>query len=93
LTNTQAAGGTSTTVSNVSVSGGTLTTFFFNVGALAGPDNCTGVVLAPGASCTVTVRFTNVSAARGVDRTGTISFSDSATGSPQRGNLIGHANP
>jgi len=93
LTNTQAAGGTSTAVSNITVSGGTLTTYFFNVGALAGPDNCTGVLLAPGASCTVTVRFTNVTASRGVDRAGTISFTDTATGSPQRGNLIGHANP
>ena len=93
LTNTQAAGGTSTMVSNVSVSGGTFTTYFFSVGALAGPNNCTGVLLAPGAACTVTVRFTNISAARGVDRAGMISFTDSATGSPQRGNLIGHANP
>jgi hypothetical protein len=93
LANTQPAGGTSTMVTNVSASGGTFSTYFFNVGGLAGPDSCTGVPLAPGGSCTVTVRFTNVSASRGVDRAGTISFTDTATASPQRGNLIGHANP
>jgi hypothetical protein len=50
-------------------------------------------LLAPGAACTVTVRFTNVSSTRGVDRAGTISFADSATGSPQTASLVGHANP
>jgi hypothetical protein len=29
---------------------------------------------------------------RGVNRTGTITFTDNATGSPQSGVLIGHAN-
>ena len=65
LTNTTAAGGSSVTVSNVGVSGGSLLTYFFTVGPLAGPNTCTGATLAPGASCTVTVRFTNVLSARG----------------------------
>ena len=64
---------------------------FFNI--VNGTDNCTGTTLAPGASCTVGVRFTNVAAPRGPNRTGTIRFTDSATGSPQTGNLIGIATP
>jgi hypothetical protein len=39
------------------------------------------------------VRFTNIFAARGVNRAGTITFTDSGAGSSQVGNLIGHANP
>jgi hypothetical protein len=95
LANTAPAGtGAQFTVSNVAVSGGSILTYFFNVGALlAGPDNCTGTTLAPGASCTVTVRFTNVLSARGVNRAGTITFTDNAAGSPQTGTLTGHANP
>jgi hypothetical protein len=84
-----AASTTPVTVTNVSVSGGSLLTYFFNVVT----DNCTGVALNPGASCTVVVRFTNVLAARGVNRAGTITFTDNATGSPQSSGLIGHANP
>jgi hypothetical protein len=87
LTNTAAPGGASVTVSNVSVTGGSLLTYFFNVAA----NTCTGP-LAPGAACTVTVRFTNVFSARGVDRAGTITFTDNAAGSPQSSGLIGHAN-
>jgi hypothetical protein len=74
------------------VSGGSILTYFFNVGALAGPDNCTGTNLAPGQSCTVTVRFTNVLSPRGVNRAGTITFTDTATGGTQSSGLIGHAN-
>ena len=88
LTNTGATA--PVTVSAVAVSGGSLFTWFFN--AVVGADNCTGTTLAPGATCTVGVRFTNVLSARGVNRTGTITFTDNATGSPQAGNLIGHAN-
>ena len=94
LTNASPAGGTSFAVSNVAVANGTgggILTWFFNV--VAGSDNCTGTSLAPGASCTVTVRFTNVLSARGVNRPGTISFTDSATGSPQTGGLVGFATP
>jgi hypothetical protein len=90
LTNTTAAGGADLTVSSVAVSGGSLFTYFFN--AVAGADNCTGTTLAPGATCTVGVRFTNAFSPRGVNRTGTITFTDNATGSPQSGTLIGHAN-
>jgi hypothetical protein len=98
LTNTAPAGGAYMTVSGVSVSGGSALTYFYLVGALAGPDNCTGATLQPGASCTVTVRFTNVLAARGPTRSGTITFTDNAqpptsgTG-VQTGSLAGIATP
>ena len=78
------------TVTNVAAAGGNVVTYFFNV--VAGSDNCTGTTLAPGASCTVTVRFTNVLSARGVNRAGTITFTDQGAGSPQVGTLTGHAN-
>jgi hypothetical protein len=89
FTNNAAAGGSQVNVTNIAVTGGSPTTFFFNVGALAGPDNCTGVALAPGASCTVTVRFTNVTSTRGTSRTGTITFTD--TGVPVPVNTTGQA--
>ena len=44
-------------------------------------DTCTGANLAPGASCTLTVDLTRVGAA-GI-RTATVTFTDTATGSPQ----------
>jgi hypothetical protein len=90
LTNTAAAGGAQVSVTNVTVAGGTILTYFFN--AVAGANTCTGATLAPGASCTVGVRFTNVLSPRGVNRAGTITFTDDAVGSTQVGNLIGHAN-
>ncbi|MFL6605493.1 MAG: Ig-like domain-containing protein [Steroidobacteraceae bacterium] len=93
LTNTAAAGSAGVTVSSVSVSGGSPLTYSFLVGALAGPDNCTGTTLAPGASCTVTVRFANVTSARGQNRAGTITFTDTGAGSPQSSGLIGFATP
>jgi hypothetical protein len=91
FTNTAAAGGAHVTVSNIVASGGSIFTYFFNVGAFAGPDNCTGAVIAPGASCTVTVRFTNVTSARGTTRTGTLTFTDSGAASPQAITLNGFA--
>jgi hypothetical protein len=93
LTNTAAAGGASVQVTNVAVSGGTLLTYLFTNGALAGPDTCTGATVAPGATCSVSVRFTNIRSARGANRAGTITFTDSATGSPQSSALIGIATP
>jgi hypothetical protein len=78
LTNTAPAGGAYMTVNSVAVSGGSAFTYFFNVGMLAGPDNCTGATLQPGDTCTVTVRFTNVLSARGPSRSGTITFTDNA---------------
>jgi hypothetical protein len=65
--------------------------YAFNV--VAGSDTCTGTTLLPGASCTVGVRFTTLLAARGANRTGTITFTDSGAASPQVGNLIGFAQP
>jgi hypothetical protein len=88
LTNS-AASGSSVAVTNVGVTGGSLFSGYF---FLKGTDNCAGTNLAPGASCTVTVSFTNLFATRGVDRAGTITFTDTATGSPQSGGLVGHAN-
>jgi hypothetical protein len=93
LTNTAPSNGAQMTVSGVTVSGGSLFTYFFNVGGLAGPNTCTGATLAPGASCTVTVSFTNTGATRGINRNGTIRFTDNAQGSPQTGALIGYAMP
>ena len=98
LTNTAAAGGAQVLVTGVNVPvGGNLISWFFNVGTLAGPDTCTGATLAPGATCTVTVRFTNVNAfntaPRGVNRNDTITFTDNGTANTQTGNLVGFATP
>jgi HYDIN/CFA65/VesB-like, Ig-like domain len=90
LTNTAPAAGAQFSVTGVATSGGGVFTYFFNV--VSGSDTCTGATLAPGASCTVTVRFTNVLSARGVNRAGTVSFTDNAGASPQSGVLTGHAN-
>jgi hypothetical protein len=91
LTNNAAAGGSQVSVTNVAVAGGSLLSYIFNI--VAGSDTCTGAALAPGQSCSVLVRFTNVLSARGVNRAGTITFTDTAAGSPQVGTLTGHANP
>jgi len=90
LTNTSAT--TPVTVTNVAVAGSGAG-WMFTQGLLAGPDNCTGATVGPGSSCTVGVRFTNTTAAPGVDRAGTITFTDNGAGSPQTGALTGHANP
>jgi hypothetical protein len=91
FTNTAPAGGSSVAITNVTASGGTILTWFFNV--VGGQNTCTGANLLPGASCSVDVRFTNVTAPRGVNRAGTLTFTDTATGSPQVVTLTGHANP
>jgi hypothetical protein len=88
LTNSVAST-SSVAVTNVGVAGGG---FFAGYFFVKGNDNCTGANLAPGASCTVTVSFTNLFATRGVDRAGNITFTDTATGTPQSGALVGHAN-
>ena len=78
------------TISNVTVAGGTFLTYMWT--KVNGQDHCTNATLAPGASCTVEVRFTNAGSARnGTNRTGTISFTDDANGTPQVGQLIGTA--
>jgi hypothetical protein len=88
--NTAAAGGASVTVTRVAISGGSIFDYLFN--GVNGQDACTGASLAPGASCTVGVRFTNVFAQRnGAIRSGTITFTDSGANSPQVGTLQGTA--
>jgi hypothetical protein len=93
LSNTAAAGGSQVNVTGIAVAGGSAFTYAFTVGALAGPDLCTGVPLAPGTSCTVSVRFTNVLSPRGTNRTGTITFTDTGAASPQAATLTGFATP
>jgi hypothetical protein len=95
LTNS-AASASSVAVTGVAITApgsGFLTWFFTDSTLFGGADNCTGTNLAPGQSCTVIVDFANLFAARGVNRLGTITFTDTAAGSPQVGSLIGHANP
>jgi hypothetical protein len=88
LTNTSASGGTSMVTTSVATSGGSFLTYFFSVTT----DGCTGVALAPGASCTVVVSFNNVGAARGTNQPGTITFT-TGSGSTVTGNLSGYATP
>jgi hypothetical protein len=84
LTNTAATGGSDVAVTNVAVSGAGLIWAFTK-----GTDNCTGANLAPGASCTVQATFSRVLSVG--THTGSITFTDSATGSPQSGVLTGVA--
>jgi hypothetical protein len=91
LTNTAPAGGAQLLVTNVTTTGGTLGTYFFNV--VAGGDTCSGTALAPAASCTVNVRFTNVGSPRGTNRAGTINFALSGGGPATTGALVGFATP
>ena len=97
LSNTSTvASGSTVTITSVTVtsgSGSSPLAWFFNKEVTPGSDTCTGATLQPQQTCTVAVRFTNVTAGTGVDRSGTITFTDNATGSPQMGALIGHANP
>jgi hypothetical protein len=80
-------GASSINVTGVAVSGGSLIDYFFSQ---SGTNTCSGA-LAPGGSCSVGVRFTRVLVGAG-DYPGTITFTDTATGSPHTGDLIGHAN-
>ena len=84
LTNTTAAGGSSVAVTNVAVTGAGLIWSWTKA-----TDACTGANLAPGASCTVGVRFARILSAG--THTGAITFTDTATGSPQAGVLTGVA--
>jgi len=63
----------------------------------AGTSTCTQATLAPQASCSVTVRFTNLLAPRGATRIGTITFTDNGVASVvatgQQGALQGFATP
>jgi hypothetical protein len=58
-----------------------------------GADHCTGVNLAPGAACTYGVTFVNMLSPRGVNRSGTVTFTDDATPTLQVDNLTGFATP
>ncbi len=84
LTNTAAAGGSNVAVTNVAVTGAGLIWAWTK-----GTDTCTGAALAPGASCTVGVRFMRILSVG--THTGAITFTDTATGSPQSGVLRGVA--
>lgn len=90
FTNTSAAGGPSVTVTAVAVTGSGASLFPAQAWAFTkGTDGCTGAVLAPGASCTVQARFTSIRGGAVPNRTGAITFTDNATGSPQSGVLTG----
>jgi hypothetical protein len=89
LTNTAPANGAQLLIANVTTTGGNLATYFFNV--VGGGDTCSGTVLAPAASCTVNVRFTNTGSPRGTNRAGTINFSASGGGAAIQGALVGFA--
>jgi hypothetical protein len=93
FTNTTPAGGASVTISNVTVPAGPtpLQWFFNKVIVGANSDHCTGATLAPGQSCTVGVRFTNLIGSRPATHAGTITFTDNAPGSPHTGALNGVA--
>jgi hypothetical protein len=80
--------GASTTISGVVVAGGDMATGWFFNKLGGGNDTCTNRTLAPAATCTVAVRFTNMTAAKG-SYSGTITFTDNASGSPQSGGLTG----
>ena len=69
LTNTSTTGA-QVAVNGVTVSGGSLFTYFFSAGA----DGCTGIVLAPGEHCAMGVNFTNVFGATNTLDTGLITF-------------------
>jgi hypothetical protein len=91
FTNTAAAGGSQVNVTNVGAtgSGGTiLNGWSFTVDS----NTCVGVALAPGATCTATVRFNNsvTGAARATARTGAVTFTDNGVASPQSGVLNGN---
>ena len=99
LTNTATTGGAQVNITGVATSqpAGTGLQYAWTSGTLAGPDTCTGAALAPGQSCSTSVRFTLLLAPRGTTpRLGTITFTDngapiapSTTG--QQGSLIGIA--
>jgi Bacterial Ig domain len=95
LTNTAAAGGPTLAVTSANVPlGGSLMTWFFSI--VNGADHCTGALLAPGQSCTVTVQFASLPVTtRGVTRTDAISFTYTmnSVGNSQTGSLQGYANP
>ena len=75
LTNTAAAGSSSVAVTNVAVSGSGLIWAWTKAA-----DNCTGVNLAPGSSCTVGATFTRLLSVG--THTGAIAFTDTGSTNP-----------
>jgi hypothetical protein len=75
LTNTAAAGGSSVAVTAVNVTGAGLVWTWTK-----GADNCTGVNLAPGSSCTVGATFSRVLSVG--THTGAIAFTDTGSTNP-----------
>ena len=94
VTNTAPAGtGAQMSISSITASPTNLQFSFVAGGGLGGFDNCTGTILAPGASCTVSVRFTTLVSPRGVTRNGTLTINDNGAGTPQTVVLHGFATP
>jgi Bacterial Ig domain len=93
LTNPAAPGGASVTLTAVNLpapgtgGNGSLTTWFFSTAT----DNCTGVTLAPGGTCTVVMNFTSVNLASGANRTATMSVIHDGFTNPTV-TLAGHKN-
>jgi hypothetical protein len=95
LTNSAPTGGAQMAITSVAVSGSG-GTYAWTPAAIAGSDTCTNATLAPGASCTVTVRFSAnpfVGRSTTTVRSGTIGFTDNAVASPQTASLSGIALP
>ena len=92
FTNTAPMDGTGSqvSVSNVAVTGGGLLQGYL-FGVATGGDACTGQTLAPGATCTVAVRFTTT--LPGVHESGTITFTGTGFTSPVTGQLAGYGPP
>jgi hypothetical protein len=78
-----ATAGSQVNVTNIGTTGG---------GFSVDSNTCINVALAPQQSCTATVRFTNFGA-RGTNRIGAISFTDTGLASPQSATLTGFATP
>lgn len=87
--------GTTSTAQSVTVSNSGNASLFFNSAAISGADTldftvvgdgCSGVTLAPGASCVMSVTFSPTTAGT---RTAALSFADNAPNSPQSVSLTG----
>jgi hypothetical protein len=75
--NTSAAGGSQVAVTNVAIAGGSLALGWTITVNPAGTNNCAGAVLAPNATCTISVAYTNLTATRPGSHSGTVIVTDS----------------
>jgi hypothetical protein len=75
--NTSAAGGSQVAVNTVSITGGSLALGWTVTANILGTNNCVGAVLAPNATCTISVAYTNLTAARPGSHSGTVTVADS----------------